>query len=1078
MAYGPFLARFVSSGLAASLSPSAQALQRWCYPTRSRGSSSAFSLAWKREGAAAAAAAAPVRESGRKRRRARWSARAQWAPRSQSLPVEGGRQRQPQQDSARSRQALSLAFSWSGQARRAQPPPPPPIFRPLRLLSAGGCCRPLSARARWASPFASAASAAAAAAAGGLATASFSTSTAATTSLTTTISSSSCPVATMPEKRPFERLPAEVRPINYGLCLKPDLVDFTFEGKLEAAVEVKHATNQIVMNCADIDIITASYAPEGDEEIHATGFNYQNEDEKVTLSFPSTLQKGMGTLKIDFVGELNDKMKGFYRSKYTTPSGDTHFAAVTQFEATDARRAFPCWDEPAIKATFDISLVVPKDRVALSNMNITDRRPYPDDENLVEVKFARTPVMSTYLVAFVVGEYDFVETRSTDGVLVRVYTPVGKAEQGKFALEVAAKTLPFYKDYFNVPYPLPKIDLIAIADFAAGAMENWGLVTYRETALLIDPKNSCSSSRQWVALVVGHELAHQWFGNLVTMEWWTHLWLNEGFASWIEYLCVDHCFPEYDIWTQFVSADYTRAQELDALDNSHPIEVSVGHPSEVDEIFDAISYSKGASVIRMLHDYIGDEDFRKGMHLYLTKFQHNNAATEDLWESLEYASGKPIAAVMNTWTKQMGFPLVYVEAEQQEDDKVLKLVQKKFCASGPYSGILFFHTGEDYPLWMIPISICTSEDPTHAKIQVLMDKPELTLVLKDVKPEEWVKLNLGTVGFYRTQYSSSMLENLLPAIRDLSLPPVDRLGLQNDLFSLARAGIISTVEVLKVMEAFVNEPNYTVWSDLSCNLGILSTLLSHTDFYEEIQAFVRDIFSPIGEKLGWDPKPGEGHLDALLRGLVLGKLGKAGHKATLEEARRRFKDHVEGKHILSADLRSPVYVTVLKHGDSTTLDTMLKLHKQADMQEEKNRIERVLGAISQPELIQKVLTFALSEEVRPQDTVSVIGGVAGSSKQGRKAAWKFVRDNWEELYNRYQGGFLISRLIKLSVDGFAIDKMAAEVKAFFESHPAPSAERTIQQCCENILLNAAWLKRDAENVHQYLLQRKASPTAV
>ncbi|XP_036123918.1 puromycin-sensitive aminopeptidase isoform X3 [Molossus molossus] len=808
----------------------------------------------------------------------------------------------------------------------------------------------------------------------------------------------------MPEKRPFERLPADVSPINYSLCLKPDLLDFTFEGKLEAAAQVRQATNQIVMNCADIDIITASYVPEGDEEIHATGFNYQNEDEKVTLSFPSTLQPGTGTLKIDFVGELNDKMKGFYRSKYTTPSGEVRYAAVTQFEATDARRAFPCWDEPAIKATFDISLVVPKDRVALSNM-------------------------------------------------------------------VAAKTLPFYKDYFNVPYPLPKIDLIAIADFAAGAMENWGLVTYRETALLIDSKNSCSSSRQWVALVVGHELAHQWFGNLVTMEWWTHLWLNEGFASWIEYLCVDHCFPEYDIWTQFVSADYTRAQELDALDNSHPIEVSVGHPSEVDEIFDAISYSKGASVIRMLHDYIGDKDFKKGMNMYLTKFQQKNAATEDLWECLESASGKPIAAVMNTWTKQMGFPLIYVEAEQVEDDRILKLSQRKFCASGPY-------VGEDCPQWMVPITISTSEDPNHAKLKILMDKPEMNIVLKNVKPDQWVKLNLGTVGFYRTQYSSAMLESLLPGIRDLSLPPVDRLGLQNDLFSLARAGIISTVEVLKVMEAFVNEPNYTVWSDLSCNLGILSTLLSHTDFYEEIQEFVKDVFSPIGERLGWDPKPGEGHLDALLRGLVLGKLGKAGHKATLEEARRRFKDHVEGKQILSADLRSPVYLTVLKHGDGTTLDIMIKLHKQADMQEEKNRIERVLGATLSPELIQKVLTFALSEEVRPQDTVSVIGGVAGGSKHGRKAAWKFIKENWEELYNRYQGGFLISRLIKLSVEGFAVDKMAGEVKAFFESHPAPSAERTIQQCCENILLNAAWLKRDAESIHQYLLQRKASPPTV
>ncbi|KAJ4944929.1 hypothetical protein JOQ06_013468 [Pogonophryne albipinna] len=825
---------------------------------------------------------------------------------------------------------------------------------------------------------------------------------------------------TMPERRPFVRLPADVYPVNYGLCLKPDLIVFTFEGKLEAVVEVTQATNQIVMNCADIDIITASFAPQGGEEINATGFNYQNEDEKVTLSFPSALQKGAGTLKVDFVGELNDKMKGFYRSKYSNPAGEIRYAAVTQFE------------------------------------NVTERNPYPEDENLVEVKFATTPIMSTYLVAFVIGEYDFVEAQSSDGITVRVYTPVGKSEQGKFALEVATKTLPFYNDYFNVPYPLPKIDLIAIADFAAGAMENWGLVTYRETALLIDSKNSCSSSRQWVALVVGHELAHQWFGNLVTMEWWTHLWLNEGFASWIEYLCVDHCFPEYDIWTQFVSADYTRALDLDALDSSHPIEVNVGHPSEVDEIFDAISYSKGASVIRMLHDYTGDEDFRKGMNAYLLKFQHKNACTEDLWDCLEQASGKPIAEVMSSWTKQMGFPIIEVEEEQQGDDRIVKLSQKKFCASGP-------HSGEDCPSWMVPISICTSEDPTCSKLKVLLDRAETTITLSGVPTEQWIKINPGTVGFYRIQYSSSMLERLLPGVRDLSLQP-------------SRAGMINTVQVLTLMEAFVNEPNYTVWSDLSCNLGVLSSLLSHTDFHEDIQEFIRDLFTPIGLELGWDCKPGEGHLDALLRSLVLGKLGKAGHKPTLEEARRRFRDHVEGKQVLPADLRSPVYLTVLKHGDSATLETMMKLHKLADMQEERNRIERVLGAISAPDLIQKVLTFALSEEVRPQDTVLVIGGVADSSKQGRKAAWKFVKDNWEELYNRYQGGFLISRLIKLTVNGFAIDKMAAEIKSFFESHPAPSAERTVEQCCENILLNAAWLKRDADDISQYLLKRKGPPT--
>uniref|UniRef100_A0A672SIE4 Aminopeptidase n=1 Tax=Sinocyclocheilus grahami TaxID=75366 RepID=A0A672SIE4_SINGR len=795
---------------------------------------------------------------------------------------------------------------------------------------------------------------------------------------------------------------------------------FTFT--TPACRNVTQGTNQIVMNCADIDIITASFVPEGGEEINATGFNYQNEDEKVTLCFPSILQKGSGSLKIDFVGELNDKMKGFYRSKYMTPSGENRYAAVTQFEATDARRAFPCWDEPAIKATFDITLIVPKDRIALSNMNVVDRKPYPEDHSLVEVKFATTPIMSTYLVAFVIGEYDFVESQSSDGVTVRVYTPVGKAEQGKFALEVATKTLPFYKDYFSVPYPLPKIDLIAIADFAAGAMENWGLVTYRETALLIDPKNSCASSRQWVALVVGHELAHQWFGNLVTMEWWTHLWLNEGFASWIEYLCVDHCFPEYDIWTQFVSADYTRALDLDALDNSHPIEVDVGHPSEVDEIFDAISYSKGASVIRMLHNYIGDE-------------VRGHVQPADLWECLEQASGKPIAAVMNSWTKQMGFPIIVVDQEQHGSDRVLKISQKKFCASGP-------RNDENCPNWMVPISICTSEDPSCTKMKVLLDQPETTVNVTNIAPDHWIKINPGTVGFYRIQYSSAMLESLLPGIRDLTLLPVDRLGLQNDLFSLVRRHTLKCQVTHKPVWILRN----VKWA-----------------FYTQMTWL---LFSPVSRS---------GHLDALLRGLVLGKLGKAGHKGTLEEARRRFREHVEGKQILPADLRSPVYLTVLKHGDSTTLDTMLKLHKQADMQEEKNRIERVLGAIPAPDLIQRVLNFALSEEVRPQDTVSVIGGVAGSSKQGRKAAWKFVKDNWEELHNRYQGGFLISRLIKLTVDGFAIDKMAAEVKSFFESHHAPAAERTVQQCCENILLNAAWLKRDAEDIHQYLLQRKAPP---
>ncbi|XP_066305336.1 puromycin-sensitive aminopeptidase-like [Branchiostoma lanceolatum] len=872
-----------------------------------------------------------------------------------------------------------------------------------------------------------------------------------------------CLTSRMGQKKPFERLPQDVNPTNYALRLQPDLEKFTFTGKEVISVQVQKATDKVVMNSVDITIATATFRAENSTKDMATSdIQFNKENETVTLSFPSALPTGAGELTLEFEGELNDKMKGFYRSKYTSPDGLDRFCAVTQFEATDARRAFPCWDEPARKATFDVTLVVPKDRVALSNMNVVEEKPVPSRDDLREVRYAQTPIMSTYLLAFVVGEYDYVEGKDADGVLVRVYTPVGKKEQGKFALEVAVKTLPFYKEYFKIPYPLPKIDLIAIADFAAGAMENWGLVTYRETALLIDPENSSSHAKQWVALVVGHELAHQWFGNLVTMEWWTHLWLNEGFASWIEYLCVDFCLPEYDIWTQFVSTDYTGALKLDALKNSHPIEVPVGHPDEVDEIFDTISYSKGASVIRMLHDFIGDEDFRKGMNLYLTKFMYKNTFTEDLWASLGEASGRPVDKIMSTWTKQMGFPVLEVSAKQEGTSRVLKIKQSKFCAEGP--------SEDDSSLWMVPVSISTSQSPSTAVKTLLLDQRETTVTIDNVKPDDWVKLNPGTVGFYRTQYSKDMLDRLLPAIKDQSLPPRDRLGIQNDLFALAKSGVASTVDILRVMEAFVNESNYTVWSDLSANIGSLSTLLSGADCYPNFKLFVQDLFKVVGEKLGWEPKEGEGHLDAMLRSIVLSHLGKYGHQATIAEANQRLGDHISGTRTLPADLRGPVYATVLRHGDEQTYEKMLEILRKADLHEEKVRILRSLGSVSQPELIQRVLEFALSSEVRSQDTVFVIGG-ATSSLKGRELAWQFVQDRWDELHTRYQGGFLLARLVQFSTSGFVEESRAREVEEFFKRHPAPAAERTVQQSCENIRLNAAWLARDAASISDYLSTR-------
>lgn len=867
----------------------------------------------------------------------------------------------------------------------------------------------------------------------------------------------------MPEAKPFERLPKTITPVNYNIRLKPNLKAFTFEGSEDIDIEIVKPTSEVTVNSVEIEIQDVVYVAKDTNDTVKGTISYDVEDEKATFKFPTDLQPGHGRLSLTFTGILNDKMKGFYRSKYTSPDGEERYSAVTQFEATDARRSFPCWDEPAVKSTFDVTLIVPKDRVALSNMPIKSEQAYEGDDKWKVVSYEKTPIMSTYLLAYIVGEFDYVEGKDADGIVIRVYTPVGKKEQGKFALDVAVKTLPFYKDYFKIAYPLPKMDLIALADFAAGAMENWGLVTYRETALLVDPQKSSAKTKQWVALVVGHELAHQWFGNLVTMEWWTHLWLNEGFASWIEYLCVDYCFPEFDSWTQFVKNDLGRALELDALNNSHPIEVPVGHPSEVDEIFDAISYSKGASIIRMLHDYIGDDDFKVGMNAYLNDFKYTNAFTEDLWDALGKASGKPVGDIMTTWTKQMGYPVIKVSEKQDGSNRVLSLSQEKFCADGKKQ------EGKQSE-WMVPVSFCTATCPDKPVKKILFDTTTTEVILENVKPGEWVKLNCGTVGVYRVQYASEMLDSLITGIKNCTLAPRDRLGIQSDLFALARAGLIPAVDVLKVAEAYINETDYTVWSDLTMSLGTQGLLIQHTDAADDFKAYNRNLYGKVFQQVGWEAKDNEGPLTAMLRDLVIAKLGRNKEQSVVDEAKRRFLDFYNGQP-LSADLRDPVFITVMSNGDEDVFNKMLELYDKADSQEQKTRISRSIGSVKDEALIKRVLDFAMSDKVRSQDTVFVIGGVIGSVR-GRELAWEFLKKNWAQLLERYEGGFLLSRLVKMT-ENFVTEEKAKEIEQFFAEHPAPAAERTIKQSLETIGLNIEWMKRDKEAVTAFLKSRTA-----
>ena len=845
-------------------------------------------------------------------------------------------------------------------------------------------------------------------------------------------------------------LPADVYPTRYDITLKPDLERFTFDGSETVDIEVKSATRRVVLHAAELEIHSVVLERDGVSR-EPEHIETNEEEDTVAFVFSEELEPGAARLAIEFTGQLNDKMHGFYRSVYRV-DGEERIMAVTQFEATDARRAFPCWDEPARKAVFKVTLVVPEDRVAVSNMPPSAVE--TGDDGLKTVRFAETPVMSTYLLAFIVGEFDYVETQTKEGVTVRVYTPVGRREQGRFALDVAARTLSFFHEYFDIAYPLPKMDLLAIPDFAAGAMENWGAVTYRETAILVDPEESSAGTRQRVAIVVAHELAHQWFGNLVTMEWWTHLWLNEGFASWIEFLAVDHLFPEWDMWTQFVYTDFGRALSLDGLKSSHPIEVEVRDPKQISEIFDGISYSKGASVIRMLRAYIGAEPFRRGLQRYLGRHQYANATTEDLWQALAEESGKPVKQIMDTWTKQTGYPLVTVDVKQGE----VELRQKRFFLSG-------VPERDDTSRWSVPLGIRTEavEDTFR-----LVEDERATIGVGGSRGG-WLKVNPDQTGFYRSNYSAELWDRLAAAVEEGELASAtDRLGLENDAFALARAGYLDAGRPLALAPAYGNETHYTVWADLSENLRAYDILLSGHACHEAFRIFARSLYQTIYGSLGWDARPDESHLTKLLRPMVIGLLGRYGDPRVNAEALLRFDQGIRDATPVAPDLRAAVYGQVVESRGVEGYEAVLGIYREAELHEEKNRCLRALGCSGDPDVLRRTLEFALSDEVRGQDTPLAVAGVA-LNPLGRDLAWDFLREKWAEFDRRYgQGGFIIARIVSITTDDFTTLEKAAEVEAFFELHPAPAATRTVRQSLERIRSNALWLERDGEAIAKWL----------
>ncbi|MEK7807044.1 MAG: M1 family metallopeptidase, partial [Chloroflexota bacterium] len=598
--------------------------------------------------------------------------------------------------------------------------------------------------------------------------------------------------------------------------------------------------------------------------------------------------------------------------------------------------------------------------------------------------------------------------------------------------------------------------------------------------------------------VVAHEMAHMWFGDLVTMQWWDDLWLNESFASWMGTKAVDWLFPEWQMWTQFVNMDTNRALSLDGLKNSHPIEQEVKDPSEVSQLFDAISYSKGASVIRMLEQFLGPEAFQMGLHRYLSAHQYGNACTEDLWSALEAASGQPVTSIMDSWTKQMGYPVIRVESHRRRGHLELVLSQERFV----YDRLLDddtplsppIATGDTGGLWKVPVRVAFQGatapasmvmDTRRSLLQIPLNPPlsrrSRGRSTKSVQEEFvganpplqrgvggiWFKVNPDQTGFFRVSYEPEDLERLVPAVRARELPASDRLGIQNDAYSLSRAGLLPVTQFLSLAQAYEDEVDASVWGDLSSNLREVDFLLADAPSHEAFRDFARGVFQPAARRAGWEARSGEGHLDALLRSTLLSQAGSYGDAEVLAQAGERFGRFLRDPASLHPDIRAVVFSLAGQTGDRATYNQLWKLQKEATLQEEKIRLLTALTRFSDRELLRETLERSLSPDVRSQDSVSVVTGVA-ANLNGRELAWEFVKKNWPELDRRYGGGgFGLMRLV-FGCTNFSDAGKLADVEAFFREHPAPAAERTIRQTLERMRLNIKWLERNRGELAAWL----------
>lgn len=835
------------------------------------------------------------------------------------------------------------------------------------------------------------------------------------------------------------RLPRHVLPQHYTIVLEPDFAQAAFSGEVTVDLEIKQATSQLVLNATDLQIPEARLQVAGSAAAPIDiSVSYLPEEEQAVLGLAQEVGPGTGQLYMRFSGKLNDLLRGFYRSKFKGQDGKESWLAVTQFESTDARRAFPCWDEPDMKATFSVSVIADEGLVALSNARQLSSEPVGNAKR--RTRFADTVKMSTYLLAVAIGPFELTDPEVVNGVPLRIAYVPGRAPLAGLAKRAGGHALSFLSDYFSMPYPADKLDHVGIPDFAAGAMENLGLVTYRETALLV-PEQSAQVEQQRVVQVMSHETAHMWFGDLVTMRWWEGIWLNEAFATFMELLTTDHFEPRWEVWTNF-GVDRLSALATDSLRATRAIEYPVGRPEEADDMFDTITYDKGCSVLRMIERYLGEETFRRGLHGYLERHQFANTTTTDLWDALEEVSGEPVRATMGSWVNQPGHPIVTVS---QTGPTQLALSQRRFLLDGGKDA------GEH---WVVPVTLRYATAAGEKRHQLLLDQAE-TRVNLEAEPD-WVLLNDGAWGVYRSNYSEDLRGRILANLDALNNR--ERLSLAGDTWAATLAGLVGLEASLELWRRLRSDRDPDVWWSIQGGLGLFD-LISPEPVRPQVQGLVRALGGPLFGEMGWEPAGQEDTPRlARLRARLVALLGTLGHdQAVQEEASRRLQATGPGQAPLPPDLATAVAQVVAAGGSEPEWELLYSRFKAANTPQDEIRYLQALAGFADQRLVRRSLEFAFSDEVRTQDAPFLVMGMLGR-REGCRLAWEALEAHWDDVLSRWPKTAMARVLEALPALAAGGEESVRRAGSWLDAHPVPRGELRIAQSRERMEVNLAFAK--------------------